>query len=237
MILPELDGNRLRLVNWNIAKGRHFGWRGDLLSISRDADLILIQEARYEDNIPGLVENSYCCTFAPGYTRQNSSSGVLTMCRARTINPSLHQHREPWTRLPKAATVTEYALSGHPHNLLVANVHAINFTAGTRSFRRQLQALYEEMRLHVGPIVFSGDFNTWRRRRLHIVDEMVRALHLSPIFFPVDHRRQAFGYALDHIFVRGLLDTEAHVLPVYSSDHNPMAVELTATHLAQRQIA
>jgi len=237
MILPELDGSNLRLVNWNIAKGRHFGWREDLLAISRDADLILIQEARLEDNIPDLVEGVYCCTFAPGYSRQNLNSGVLTMSRAKTINPSLHQHREPWTRLPKASTVTEYSLAGQDENLLVANVHAINFTAGTRSFRHQLQSLYDEMLRHHGPIIFSGDFNTWRRRRVHIVDEMVRALDLKPVYFPLDHRRQAFGFALDHIFVRGLVDVEAHVLPVYSSDHNPMAVELTVNHAARRQIA
>ena len=77
------------------------------MQLSRDADLVLIQEARLEDNLPELVEENYCCTFAPGFARQDHNTGVLTMSRARTINPSLHQHREPWTRLPKAAVVTE----------------------------------------------------------------------------------------------------------------------------------
>ena len=69
MIEPELDPHNLRLVNWNIAKGRHFGWQHDLVQLSRDADLVLIQEARLEDNLPELVEENYCCTFAPGFAR------------------------------------------------------------------------------------------------------------------------------------------------------------------------
>ena len=37
---------------------------------------------------------------------------------------------------------------------------------------------------------------------------------------------RAFGRALDHIYVRGLRASDARVIPVSSSDHNPLRVRL-----------
>ena len=111
--------------------------------------------------------------------------------------------------------------------LLVANIHAINFTAGIRSFKNQLESVLEQFSHHDGPIICSGDFNTWRRKRLSIVDELIIQNELQPIRFTTDHRKQAFGMALDHIFVRGLRKKTASVRSVGSSDHNPMTVTLS----------
>ena len=44
--------------------------------------------------------------------------------------------------------------------------------------------------------------------------------------YDVDHRKRAFGQALDHIYVRGLQPIEATTRQVASSDHNPMSVRL-----------
>ncbi|MGI9292537.1 MAG: hypothetical protein ACR2PS_01025, partial [Pseudomonadales bacterium] len=52
-------------------------------------------------------------------------------------------------------------------------------------------------------------------------------LQLQPVQFASDNRKQAFGMALDHIFVRGLYKKTASVRPVCSSDHNPMTVTLS----------
>src|SRR5690606_819197 len=154
------------------------------------------------------------------------TTGVLAISRAETVDHFPHSHREPFTRLPKAALVTEYRLLGSPHTLLVANVHAINFTPGTGHFHRQLLSVAHRIAHHQGPLIVCGDFNTWRHKRLRILDDLIRELDLTAVHFEQDHRRFAFGYALDHIFYRGLTHKGCAVDRVYTSDHNPISAIL-----------
>lgn len=227
MLADALNSHHIQVLNWNIAKGRHSGWESDLAHLAHEADLVVIQEAKLEYDIPQLIGAESCWTFAPGFTRPDHSTGVMTLSRARTVNHKRHSHREPWIRLPKAALTSEYRLLGMEETLLVANIHAINFTAGIRSFRKQLEGVFDELAAHDGPIICSGDFNTWRRKRLSIVDHAIDQLELLPVRFTSDNRKQAFGMALDHMFVRGLRKKTAAVRPVCSSDHNPMTVTLS----------
>jgi len=44
--------------------------------------------------------------------------------------------------------------------------------------------------------------------------------------YQLDLRSTAFGRALDHVYVRGLQAKSAEVIPVQSSDHNPLRVRL-----------
>ncbi len=235
MLSPALNPKDISLLNWNIAKGKHKGWQQDFTELCRDVDIALLQEAKLEYDMPGLFGAECCWSFAPGFTRPDHSTGVMTLSAAQTVNRILHSHREPWTRIPKAALISEYRLQDNDLTLMVANVHAINFTAGVRSFRRQLYALLDELLHHHGPIVFAGDFNTWRRKRLSIVDDIIQVLGLEVVHFPFDYRKQAFGMALDHVFVRGLKGEDAHVADVSSSDHNPMIVKLSIVPRLARQ--
>jgi endonuclease/exonuclease/phosphatase (EEP) superfamily protein YafD len=225
MPLHALDPRQIRVLSWNIAKGRHRDWRHDLQRLSHESDLALIQEARLEHSMHQVIPDA-CWAFAPGYQRQNLTTGVLTISRAETIERFHHSHREPLTRLPKAALITEYRLLGSPHTLLVANVHAINFTPGTAHFHRQLLSVAHRIAHHPGPLILSGDFNTWRNKRQRILDELIRELGLAAVSYEDDHRRQAFGFALDHIFYRGLAHRKTLVERVHTSDHNPISAVL-----------
>lgn len=220
-----LNPNRIRVVSWNIAKGRHRDWHHDLTRLTHETDLALIQEARLEHAMHQVIPDA-CWAFAPGYRRQNLTTGVLTISRAETIERFLHSHREPLIGLPKAALVTEYRLQGHTQTLLVANVHAINFTAGTGHFHRQLLSVAHRIAHHQGPLIVCGDFNTWRLKRTRILDDLIRELDLTPVHYEQDHRRQAFGFALDHIFYRGLQFKACIVDRVITSDHNPISAIL-----------
>jgi endonuclease/exonuclease/phosphatase (EEP) superfamily protein YafD len=220
-----LDPDHIHLLSWNIAKGRHRDWHQDLTRLTHQADVVAIQEAKLEHSMHQLVTDC-CWAFAPGYRRTEHTTGVLTISRAETLERYLHSHREPLIRYPKAALVTEYRLHGRAETLRVANVHAINFTAGTRYFRQQLHEVLLGLREHQGPLIVCGDFNTWRGKRLGILTELVTELTLNPVPFTQDHRRAAFGLALDHIFYRGLHLKEGEVTRVLSSDHNPISVTL-----------
>lgn len=235
MSLPALDPSHISLLNWNIAKGKHAGWEYDLAKLCRQADLATLQEAKLEYHLPAQFGKACCWSFAPGFTLPDHSTGVMTLSAAETVNHSLHSHREPWTRIPKAALVSEYRLQGYDFTLMVANVHAINFTAGVASFKRQLTGVLDELLHHNGPIILAGDFNTWRRKRLTIVDDIIHTLGLEVVHFAGERRKHAFGLALDHVFVRGLKGREAWVHQVSSSDHNPMMVTLELVPRLARQ--
>lgn len=222
-----LNPDQIRVLSWNIAKGQREGWDSDLTVLSHNSDLVLIQEARLEHGVHRYFDDC-CWAFAPGFTRGNVTTGVMTIASAETLRHIPHAHREPLTRLPKAALVTEYRLQDNEHTLMVANVHAINFTPGTLHFRRQLEGLYTTLREHQGPLILSGDFNTWRNKRVEVLSALVEALRLHSVEYEGDCRRQAFGQALDHVFYRGMHQDRCRVLPVLSSDHNPIQVVLRA---------
>lgn len=219
--VPALDPEHIEVLCWNIAKGRHPAWQHDLDRFARHVDLVALQEAKLEHGMHQILPNG-CWAFAPGYSRQNHTTGVLTLARAETIHRRLHAHREPVIGFPKAALITEYRLATRDDTLMVANVHAINFTPGTRHFQMQLHAITAALGEHRGPLLVCGDFNTWRPKRLLILHELIEALGLAPLGFEQDLRRLAFGMALDHIFFRGMEAVEGRVTRVYTSDHNPI---------------
>ena len=136
--------------------------------------------------------------------------------------------REPWLRTDKATVITEYALDGLSETLLVVNVHAVNFTFGLGAFEAQIGAAADVIGRHRGPVIFTGDFNTWRQGRLALVSALVAENGLRPVDFERDARKRFLGKPLDHVYVRGL-DVEAAVTwDTETSDHNPMGVWLSA---------
>ena len=77
----------------------------------------------------------------------------------------------------KATSITEYALSATEQTLVVVNIHAVNFSMGTGAYRQQFEQVREVLRDHDGPIILSGDFNTWRRKREQVVEDV--AINMS----------------------------------------------------------
>jgi endonuclease/exonuclease/phosphatase (EEP) superfamily protein YafD len=222
----ELDGSAIRLLNWNIQKERQLIWDEEFQSRTSQTDLVLMQEASLRhDTIEG-IDSSKHWSFAPGYTLDGEITGVMTLSRSRPLTQCSFVTLEPLLRTPKATSVTEYALSGSDETLVVVNIHAVNFSWGTGAFREQFAQVQDVLKDHEGPIILSGDFNTWRKRRIEIVDEIAASLSLESVTFGYDQRVRIFGNVLDHIFVRGLSPVDADTEVVKTSDHNPMSVTL-----------
>lgn len=224
----ELGSLSIGVLSWNILKGDRRSWNKDFQSISRNMDLLLIQEAYLDDNVlDGLSGAQMGWIFSPSffYAASNVPTGVLTASHARPIYCRALRAREPIIRTPKSSLITKYKLLGANQVLLVANVHAINFSFGAKSYRSQALELKREMQSHSGPIILAGDFNTWSEKRLRSLHEVTVQLGLKSVQFPSDHRKKVFKKAVDHIFYRGLTVAGARVLRVKSSDHNPMLVE------------
>lgn len=219
----SLDASNIRLVNWNIRKQSDPDSDEDLTSLSNEKDLILIQEASLREETINDVDASKHWSFAPGYRQTGAVSGVLTLSSIKPQTQCSFVSLEPILRSPKATSITEYPLSTTEHTLVVVNMHAVNFSTGLKAFRRQFEQVSRALQNHRGPIIFSGDLNTWRQKRLQIVDEFAASLGMKSIEFSDDHRVRIFGNVLDHIYVRGLSTVHADTEAVDTSDHNPMS--------------
>ena len=224
--LHELNSSEIRLVNWNIQKGGDPDWTSDLESLMGAPDLMVFQEAAVESSDWEAVGNEHYRSFAPGFRTFRSMTGVMTLSAAEPLAQCNLVSREPWLGSQKATVITEYGLTDTDRTLLVVNIHAINFTFGTRDFEEQIWRALESVSEHDGPILLSGDFNTWHTGRMEKLQTMLSPRGFVALEFDVDHRKRAFGQALDHIYVRGLQPIEATTSLVATSDHNPMSVRL-----------
>lgn len=222
----ELDSADIHLVNWNIQRGGDAEWLDDLETIQGEPELIVLQEAPDPSNSWGTGAADQHHSFSPGYRTRRSLTGVMTVSTAEPLTQCNFKNVEPWIRSPKATVVTEYGLTDSNQTLLVVNIHVVNFTFGIHDFREQIEQALSVLAGHRGPILVSGDFNTWHRRRSSILKKMTADLDLKVVDFDEDHRKRFFGQPLDHVYVRGLDVLEATTSLVDSSDHNPMSVRL-----------
>ncbi len=219
-------GSQLEILSWNIQKASNAGWAEDLVSFSDGVDLAFIQEASLQALIPDVIPADLHPVFAAGYTSASQETGVMTLSAGSPSSNCQLTSIEPWLRTPKATSITEYTLQDREDRLLAINLHAVNFDLGMASFRAQLQALDGVLAKHLGPVILAGDLNTWSESRQAAVDDFLRLHGLGSISFEPDLRTTAFGRALDHIYLRGISAQQARVIPVTSSDHNPLRVRL-----------
>jgi len=219
--------NGFSIVNWNIQKGKHEDWAADLQELHAGADLMILQEAPRESDAWDELLQPHFRSFAEGFGFTKSVTGVLTMSSVAPLTECNLVAFEPWFGTRKATLVTEYALTDSVETLLVVNIHSINFSFGVNHMQKQLRQAAIVIEHHDGPVLLSGDFNTWRGRRAEVVETIVEGLGLVPLEYEVDHRKRWFGRALDHIYVRGLRAVHATSMELASSDHNPMAVHFS----------
>lgn len=222
----------IRLLNWNVQKISNPGWQQDLIDYAQSSNVVLLQEATehaaIEQHLPHLNFHS----LAPGYHDGDKQTGVYTGTQVRPLSSCYQQHKEPWLRTPKAMQVNWYPLNGSPETLLVVNVHSVNFALGIKDYRTQLMAIVDMLQAHHGPIILSGDFNTWNKKRLKMLNNYAADHGLRAIEFFDDQRTQVFGLHLDHVFTRGFTVKKSQTWVTDSSDHNPIYAELELTVLA-----
>lgn len=231
-VQAALDPFAIDFLNWNIQKGNDVDWSSKLARIGVSADIVTLQEAPLANEGWQTVNlatrgDAQFHAFAPGFETRRTPTGVMTVSRALPLVQCNLSSTEPFLRTPKATIVTEYALTGRSDTLLVINIHAINFTFGMAAFEQQLADASGILARHEGPVIFSGDFNTWRRARLAHVDELIAAHGLRAVEFTDDERKRVFGLPLDHVYVRGLNVLEAETYSTDTSDHNPMRVRFS----------
>jgi endonuclease/exonuclease/phosphatase (EEP) superfamily protein YafD len=214
---------RFTLLSWNIHKLFDPRALADLERLA--GELILLQEARPAAGLPERLRDQRHMAFNPAFQLAGEATGVATLSPGP---PSVHCRllsREPWLGTPKGIAVTRHPLPGGAP-LLVVNIHGVNVSVGTRVFSEQLAALDPLLAAHGGPVILGGDVNAWSRPRQRVLDALARRHSLRPITFEPDHRTRILPLPMDYLYQRGLRVLSAEALPVTSSDHNPLRVEL-----------
>lgn len=220
-----LDAFGFSLMSWNIQKENQTGWESDFARLSQNTDILIMQEAFLTEDLRRLLNlGQYHWHLVTAFEYQNVKVGVLT---AATIEPDFVcplRAAEPLIRVPKTILITRYPMSHTKRSLMIANIHMINFAPHPSTFYDQARQMTEILVDHQGPMILSGDFNTWSDERLAIIDAVADRLKLEPVDFKTDLARKVFGHTVDRVYYRGLTLEEALMVEVTSSDHNPMLV-------------
>jgi endonuclease/exonuclease/phosphatase (EEP) superfamily protein YafD len=220
-----LDAEQFQLLTWNILKERKDGWEKEFDRLYGGVDLFMIQEACLTDNLKEVFRNEALnWVFAPAFTYMGDHVGVLTASNTMSEPICMERFPEPLFYLPKSVLVTRYPFSVPGKSLLVVNVHSINFALGVETFSDHWAKLEDYLSMVEGPVILAGDFNTWSRKRLAVVEETAGRLKMEPVVFDQDGRSRFFGKVVDHVYYRGLTAINAEVCEVTTSDHNPMLV-------------
>ncbi|MBD2803087.1 endonuclease/exonuclease/phosphatase family protein [Xenorhabdus sp. 42] len=219
------SNNEISITIWNIYKQQRPSWQRVLTSLAKKSDLILLQEAQATPELLKFITNSgLVADQVPALVLPQHPSGVMTLASSSPIYCCPLREKEPIFRLSKSSLITVYPLRDE-RQLMVINVHAINFSLGVDVYRRQLNNIGIHIGLHTGPVIFAGDFNAWSRQRLRILEHFAQRMQLEEVHFNDDYRTIVFGKPLDFVFYRGLKVQQATVLATGASDHNPLIVK------------
>ena len=215
----ELDPSDIKILVWNMYKGKNQSWEEDFHFLSLNRDILILQEA-YLDSKMGPVmdqdpDHLYTMATSFVYRKGKVRTGVAT---GSSIYPSKVQFEKSkkveWFGLtPKSLLFTYYKIKGSTKKLLVINIHALNVIPWYVMMSHVKQAK-EEIKAHDGPIIYAGDFNTWTKKKMKKMKKFMKKYGLKEVSYPNGGDRMRGGpwkMVLDHIFVRGLKTESSYV--------------------------
>nr|WP_285165160.1 endonuclease/exonuclease/phosphatase family protein [Shewanella goraebulensis] len=215
----------LNIAVWNIYKQKKVDWQPVLTNLTKHNDLVLLQEAKLNRTFKQyLADNQFHVLMAKGFKLMNVPMGVMNLSTEPANEACAYQTTEPLIRFAKSTLVSRYPLSSG-EQLLVINLHGVNFDVRLTSFEAQFKQILHKVTIHRGPVILAGDFNTWRDGRLNIVKQLAHGLRLEEAQYKVDFRKRVFGLPLDHLYYRGLTLIDANSDKTTASDHNPIQTQ------------
>jgi len=224
-------GETITLLVWNVYKTRKRSWHDDFLNLSRDKDLILLQESVLNRLDNSIFENSnqfqWIMACSHRYRLSQVITGLKTGCVAKSSAQEFHHSpdKEPILDTSKLVLATTYHLANSLKLLLVLNVHAINFVT-LEKYTRHINQILSVIHHHSGPIILAGDFNCWNAARLEFLFGRIKKEGLITVTLNRETRWNHLNRHLDHIFYRGLHLINAETLSfIKSSDHYPILAE------------
>lgn len=221
-----LDGDELGVLCWNTQKlTLNPGFQLCLAGLMDrfPTSLLLLQEAKLAMHRRLQLEN-WSYAVSPNIQTPSHLFGVLTagQCAFDEVTALLSQSRELSFATHKSLILTRHPLAGGAQ-LLVANIHAINFVHHGH-FYNDITAVKGELLRHRGPLIVAGDFNVWSRQRRRYLSDFCRAIGLRQAVMEDPHHIKSYlRQPLDFIFYRDLTLRSATAINTnLISDHNPI---------------
>ena len=226
----SLDANNISLLNWNIYKQQRSNWRENLIQLMAAKDIVLLQEAHLDPTFKTLLhQQGFKWSLNNAFYLNSIETGVLNASRIQPASTCGMRMSEPLIRIPKTILVQTFKLNDRDEQLLVANIHGINFTPGSGAYTQQMQSLQAIIEQHQGPVIIAGDFNNWSRKRSRIVQAIMVELNMQSLIYENNSRSTVFGKAVDNIYYRGLEVIAQEVIDTNASDHNPISASFRVT--------
>lgn len=218
-------GEEFSLLCWNVHKNntKSQAMKSYFKSIEHRYDFLLLQEASFRDDAAFTLPN-FAFDAGANLEVKKSFYGVLTASKveSRHAQAYLSEGKESLFGPHKSIILSSYRFKDNTE-LLILNVHAINFREN-KSHQRELERFLTLIRHHKGPLIVSGDFNTWNKARLVNLERLIANMGLKTVpFKSADPVKRFMGKPLDFILYRDLELVSYHSehLPKLS-DHNPL---------------
>lgn len=237
----ELPPSYIKMLVWNIHAGKDELFARDFSELSRGQHLVVLQEADLSNDLKdSLLPNDFFYTHARSYISPISKKikGIATgsVSRPSTTRALRSPVSEFGVATPKAVLLQTFKIAKRKKQLLVVNVHAINFVTN-EMFRAHINQIIKAIKAHKGPIVAAGDFNTWNEGRLKDLDVAMYSQGLSRVSLGIGRSQfpnlgRWFGVQtggpFDQIYARGIeiRFKEVHA-GINSSDHKPMEMHFS----------
>lgn len=239
--VAALPASYIKMLVWNIHAGKDQLFTRDFSELSRGQHLVILQEADLHNDLKdSLLPKDFLYTHARSYISPLSKKlkGVATgSVSAVSVTRALRSPvNEFGVTTPKAVLLQTFKVANKKDQLLVVNVHAINFVTN-EMFRAHINQIVKAIKAHKGPIVAAGDFNTWNEGRLKDLDVAMYTLGLSRVSLGIGRSQfpnlgRWFGVQtggpFDQIYARGIevRFKEVHA-SIHSSDHKPMEMHFS----------
>tara|TARA_R110000868_G_scaffold75979_14_gene218958 strand:+ start:195 stop:1022 length:828 start_codon:yes stop_codon:yes gene_type:complete len=227
-----LNPHSINVMVWNQYKGKERNWRREFERLSRNQDILILQEATDSRKMTKVYDSSRDFQFFMGtsfiYRFGNKATGVVSAAKvkAASVLAQRSQGVEIAGGTPKMILFASYPIAGTSDELLTVNIHALNSVTWQTLAVQLLDAL-KVVRSHQGPVVFGGDFNTWSKKKMDYLMHIMSKSGLEEVNFKNSHlKMKVFGRELDHVFTRGVKIKSASVEKTDGADHQPLFLTL-----------
>ena len=225
-------GPNIEVLVWNVFKCKKKGWHNDFTTLTKNKDLILLQEAIINSPFDSEFNDSLSHEWVMARSFRNIhthiENGVKTGSSVANIRHAFvaSMHSEPFSNTKKMILATHYPLHIQGQSLLVVNTHVINFVS-FHKFKTHVDQVFKTIEHHNGPLLLAGDFNTWNRKRLTYFNHVASEYALLSADIRRKPRYNHLWKHLDHIYCRQIEVVHAQVhTEVRSSDHYPISLSL-----------
>ncbi len=218
----RLSVDSIKVLVWNLYKQRKKKFWEEYPKLAEGNDLTIIQEnalnSEFLESLTGTFSLAHASSF---FMKEDVRAGASNISKAAAtrVYGYLTEDVEPWVKTPKAIVGSTYRLENSNQELLVLNIHGINFR-GNEGLQRQLEGV-EILKTHKGPVIFAGDFNTKNDDRHELTEKYLAQYGLQKVDIKMSKKK-----VLDLAFVRGIEVISAEEVLSKGSDHPALVLEL-----------